>query len=185
MVLGTTVGGYRLIDVLGAGGMGEVFRAEDVRLGREVALKVLHDSLASDTDWFARFEREARVLASLNHPNIATLHGFRDLDDRCVIEMELVPGDTLAKRIATGAVPINELLPIVKQIAQALEAAHDRGVIHRDLKPANIKITLTGASRFSTSASPRCSPRVRSWTSRTRRRRPGRGGSCCSAPRVT
>ncbi len=144
MVLGTTVGGYRLIDVLGAGGMGEVFRAEDVRLGREVALKVLHDSLASDTDWFARFEREARVLASLNHPNIATLLGFRDLDDRCVIEMELVPGDTLAKRIATGAVPLNELLPIVKQIAQALEAAHDRGVIHRDLKPANIKITPDG-----------------------------------------
>ena len=144
MVLGTTVGGYRLLDVLGAGGMGEVFRAEDVRLGREVALKVLHDALASDTDWFARFEREARVLASLNHPNIATLHGFRDLDDRCVIEMELVPGETLAKRIATGPVPLDELLPIVKQIAQALEAAHDRGVIHRDLKPANIKITPEG-----------------------------------------
>jgi Tol biopolymer transport system component len=144
MVPGTTVGGYRLLDVLGAGGMGEVFRAEDVRLGREVALKVLHDSLASDTDWFARFEREARVLASLNHPNIATLLGLRDLDDRCVIEMELVPGETLAKRIATGPVPLAELLPIVKQIAQALEAAHDRGVIHRDLKPANIKITPEG-----------------------------------------
>jgi serine/threonine-protein kinase len=144
MVPGTTVGGYRLLDVLGAGGMGEVFRAEDVRLGREVALKVLHDALASDTDWFARFEREARVLASLNHPNIATLLGFRDLDDRCVIEMELVPGDTLAKRIAAGPVPLNELLPIVKQIALALEAAHDRGVIHRDLKPANIKITPEG-----------------------------------------
>jgi serine/threonine-protein kinase len=124
--------------------MGEVFRAEDLRLGREVALKVLHDALASDTDWFARFEREARVLASLNHPNIATLLGFRDLDDRCVIEMELVPGDTLAKRIAVGPVPLDELLPIIRQIAQALEAAHDRGVIHRDLKPANIKITPEG-----------------------------------------
>jgi Tol biopolymer transport system component len=141
---GTTVGSYRLLDRLGVGGMGEVFRAHDTRLGRDVALKVLPDAFASDSDWFIRFEHEARVLASLNHPNIAMLFGFKEIDDRSVIEMELVPGETLARRLATGSMPIEEALPVVKQIAQALEAAHERGVIHRDLKPANIKITPDG-----------------------------------------
>jgi len=143
-VPGTTVGSYRLISLLGVGGMGEVFRAEDTQLGREVALKVLRDALVSDLDWHARFEREARVLASLNHPNIATLLGFKQVDHRSVIEMELVPGETLAMRLLTGALPLDQALPIVKQVADALEAAHERGVIHRDLKPANIKITPDG-----------------------------------------
>jgi Tol biopolymer transport system component len=143
-VAGTTVGSYRLIALLGVGGMGEVFRAEDTQLGREVALKVLRDALVSDLEWHGRFEREARVLASLNHPNIATLLGFKQVDRRSVIEMELVPGETLAMRLITGALPLDEALRIVKQVADALEAAHERGVIHRDLKPANIKITPDG-----------------------------------------
>ena len=143
-VPGTTVGSYRLLALLGSGGMGEVFRAEDTQLGRQVALKVLHDALVSDLDWRTRFEREARVLASLNHPNIAMLLGFRELEQRSVIEMELVPGETLGMRLITGALPLDQALPIVHQIALALEAAHERGVIHRDLKPANIKITPEG-----------------------------------------
>ena len=124
--------------------MGEVFRAQDTRLRREVALKVLPDAFAADSDWLARFEHEARVLASLSHPNIAMLFGFKEIDRRSVIEMELVPGETLAHRLATGAMSVEEALPVIKQIAQALEAAHERGVIHRDLKPANIKITPDG-----------------------------------------
>jgi eukaryotic-like serine/threonine-protein kinase len=143
-VPGTTIGSYRLLALLGAGGMGEVYRAKDTTLGREVALKVLREALVSDRDWHTRFEREARVLASLNHPNIAMLLGFRQLDQRSVIEMELVPGETLALRLAMGPLPIAQALPIMQQIAQALEAAHERGVIHRDLKPANIKITPEG-----------------------------------------
>jgi serine/threonine-protein kinase len=143
-VPGTTVGSYRLLALLGVGGMGEVYRAEDTTLGREVALKVLRDALVSDRDWHTRFEREARVLASLNHPNIATLLGFRQIDERSVIEMELVPGETLAMRVMLNPLTIDQALPIMQQIAQALEAAHERGVIHRDLKPANIKITPDG-----------------------------------------
>src|SRR5882672_9524117 len=141
---GTTVGSYRLIDLLGKGGMGEVFRAQDTRLKREVALKVLPDAFATDADWFLRFEHEARVLASLNHPNIAMLFGFKEIDRHPVIEMELVPGETIARRLLAGCLPLDEALPIMKQIAYALEAAHERGVIHRDLKPANIKITPDG-----------------------------------------
>ncbi len=143
-VPGTTVGSYRLLDSLGKGGMGEVFRALDLQLGREVALKVLPDEFAADSEWFTRFEHEARVLASLNHPNIAMLFGFKQIDQRSVIEMELVPGETLAQRLATGSMRVEEALPVIKQIAQALEAAHERGVVHRDLKPANIKITPDG-----------------------------------------
>jgi len=143
-VPGTTVGSYRLLALLGVGGMGEVYRAEDTTLGREVALKVLRDALVSDRDWHTRFEREARVLASLNHPNIAMLLGFRQIDERSVIEMELVPGETLAMRVALNPLPVEQALPVMQQIAQALEAAHERGVIHRDLKPANIKITPEG-----------------------------------------
>jgi serine/threonine-protein kinase len=136
-----------LIDLLGKGGMGEVYRAEDTRLGREVALKVLPEAVATNLDWFARFEREARVLASLNHPNIAMLFGFKEIEQRGVIEMELVPGQTLAKRLAEGAMPLGEALSVLKQVAQALEAAHDRGVVHRDLKPGNIKITPDGRAK--------------------------------------
>jgi eukaryotic-like serine/threonine-protein kinase len=124
--------------------MGEVYRAEDVRLGREVAVKVLHELTSDNPEYKSRFEREARVLASLNHPNIATLHGLEEVGDATLLEMELVPGETLAERIARGPMSADDSLPIFKQIAQALEAAHERGIIHRDLKPSNVKVTPEG-----------------------------------------
>jgi serine/threonine-protein kinase len=124
--------------------MGEVYRAEHVRLGREVALKVLHELTSGNPEYRSRFEREARVLASLNHPNIATLHGLEEVGDSTLLEMELVPGETLAERLSRGPMPPSETLPIFKQIAQALEAAHERGIIHRDLKPSNVKVTPEG-----------------------------------------
>jgi serine/threonine-protein kinase len=120
--------------------MGEVWRATDTKLGREVAIKILPETLAADPDRMARFEREAKVLASLNHPNIAAIYG---VEERALV-MELVPGPTLAERIAAGAIPLEEALGIARQIAEALEYAHEKGIIHRDLKPANIKITPEG-----------------------------------------
>src|ERR1043166_8025598 len=137
---GARLGPYEVVSAIGAGGMGEVYRARDTRLGRDVAIKVLPDSFASDPDRLARFEREAQLLASLNHPNIATIHG---LEERALV-MELVEGPTLADRIAEGPIPVDEALPIARQIAEALEAAHEHGVIHRDLKPANIKLRADG-----------------------------------------
>src|SRR5262245_20604764 len=125
--------------------MGEVYRATDTRLKREVAIKVLPDSLAADADRLARFQREAEVLASLNHANIAILHGLEDAGGSTALIMELVEGPTLADRIVHSAIPIDEALPIAKQIAEALEAAHEAGIIHRDLKPANIKVRPDGA----------------------------------------
>jgi serine/threonine-protein kinase len=124
--------------------MGEVYRAEHIRLGREVAVKVLHEMTAENPEYKSRFEREARVLASLNHPNIATLHGLEEVGDSTLLEMELVPGETLAERIDRGPMAPPDTLPVFKQIAQALEAAHERGIIHRDLKPSNVKITPEG-----------------------------------------
>ena len=124
--------------------MGEVFRARDTKLNRDVALKVLPDSFASDPDRLARFTREAQMLAALNHPNIAHIHGFEDGGSVRAIVMELVEGDDLSQRIALGAIPLDEALPIAKQIADALETAHDQGIIHRDLKPANIKLRSDG-----------------------------------------
>ena len=122
--------------------MGEVYRCEHVRLGREVAVKVLHEFTSDNPEYKSRFEREARLLASLNHPNIATLHGLEEAGDATLLlEMELVPGETLAERIVRGPLSPDEALPIFKQVAQALQAAHDRGIIHRDLKPSNIKVT--------------------------------------------
>jgi serine/threonine-protein kinase len=121
--------------------MGEVWRATDTKLNREVAIKILPDAFAEDADRMARFSREAQVLASLNHPHIAALYG---LEERALV-MELVPGPTLAERIAQGPIPLEEALPIARQIADALDYAHERGVVHRDLKPANIKITPEGA----------------------------------------
>ena len=121
-----------------------MYRAEHVRLGREVAVKVLHELTSDNPEYKSRFEREARVLASLNHPNIATLHGLEEVGDSTLLEMELVPGETLAERIERGPMPPSETLPIFKQIAQALEAAHERGIIHRDLKPSNVKVTPEG-----------------------------------------
>ena len=128
--------------------MGEVYLAEDTKLGRQVAIKMLPDELAHDADLFTRFEREARVLASLNHPGIATLHGLEQSEDVRFIVMELVRGDTLEERIRKGALEIEEVLPLFLQIAEALEAAHGKGVIHRDLKPPNIKITPDGRTKI-------------------------------------
>jgi serine/threonine protein kinase len=124
--------------------MGEVYRARDTKLNRDVALKVLPDSFATDGDRLARFTREAQTLASLNHPNIAIIHGLEQAGDVHALVMELVEGDDLSQRIARGAIPIDEALPIAKQIANALEAAHEQGIIHRDLKPANIKVRADG-----------------------------------------
>ena len=137
---GTRLGVYEVTAQLGVGGMGEVYRATDTKLKRQVAIKILPSSLAADSDRLARFQREAEVLASLNHPNIAAIYGLEDVDGVKALVMELVEGEDLAQRIARGAVPLAEALPIAKQIAEALEAAHEQGIIHRDLKPANIKL---------------------------------------------
>src|SRR5215210_3074063 len=124
--------------------MGEVYRATDTTLGRQVAIKILPDAFASDPERLARFEREAKTLASLNHPHIAAIYGFEKSSGLHALVMELVEGDDLSQRIARGAIPIAEALPMAKQIAEALEAAHDQGIIHRDLKPANIKVRADG-----------------------------------------
>jgi Tol biopolymer transport system component len=137
---GTHVGPYEVIAQIGEGGMGEVYRATDTNLGRQVALKVLRDAFAQDPERLARFEREAKTLAALNHPNIAIIHGFEKTSAVSALVMELVEGPTLADRIARAPIPIDEALPIARQIAEALEAAHEQGIIHRDLKPANIKL---------------------------------------------
>jgi eukaryotic-like serine/threonine-protein kinase len=145
--VGTRVGPYEVTASVGAGGMGEVYRARDTRLKREVALKILPASVATDPDRLARFQREAEVLASLNHPNIAAIHGLEESDGVRALVMELVEGETLADRIARGAIPVDEALPIAKQIVEALEAAHEQGIAHRDLKPANIKVRPDGSAR--------------------------------------
>ena len=143
-MIGQTLGHYRIVEQIGAGGMSVVYRARDTKLDRDVALKVLPDLFADDPERLARFQREARVLASLNHPNIASIYGLEESGDTRALVLELVEGPTLAERIAQGAIPIDEALPIAKQIADALEAAHEAGVIHRDLKPANIKVRDDG-----------------------------------------
>jgi serine/threonine protein kinase/Tol biopolymer transport system component len=141
---GRQFGAYRLRERIGAGGMGEVYRARDTRLGRDVAVKVLPPAFADDPDRIARFEREARVLASLDHPHIGTIHGIEESQGVRALVLALVEGDTLADRITRGPLPISEALEYAKQIADALEAAHEKGIVHRDLKPANIKITPAG-----------------------------------------
>ena len=141
---GTRLGPYEITAQIGEGGMGEVYRATDTTLNRQVAVKVLPESLASDAERIARFEREAKTLASLNHTNIAQIYGFEKSSGVHALVMELVEGPTLADRIAQGAIPVDEALPIAKQIAEALEAAHEQGIIHRDLKPANVKLRPDG-----------------------------------------
>src|SRR5438309_11558090 len=147
---GTHLGPYEILSALGAGGMGEVYRARDTKLGRDVALKVIPDTFALDPDRRARFQREAQVLASLNAPHIAAMYGFEDSGDTHALVLELVDGPTLADLIAARTLsgprglPIDEALPIARQICEALEAAHEQGIIHRDLKPANIKVTPDG-----------------------------------------
>ena len=142
---GARLGPYQILSSLGAGGMGEVYRARDTKLKRHVAIKILPSSLAADSDRLARFQREAEVLASLNHPNIAAIYGLEDADGVKALVMELVEGEDLSQRIARGPIPIDEALPIAKQIADALEAAHEQGIVHRDLKPSNIKVRPDGA----------------------------------------
>jgi serine/threonine protein kinase len=142
--LGSRLGNYEILEPLGAGGMGEVYRARDTKLGREVAIKVLSAEFSQDKERLERFEREAKLLAALNHPNIATLYGFEEHDGQKFLVMELVEGITLAERIAEGPVPLEEAIPLALQIADGLEAAHEKGIVHRDLKPANIKITADG-----------------------------------------
>jgi serine/threonine protein kinase len=140
----TSVGQYEIVAALGAGGMGEVYRAKDAKLGREVALKILPASFTNDPDRVARFRREAQVLASLNHPHIAQIYGLEEANGTQFLVLELVDGESLDRRIARGPVPVDEGLAIAKQIAEALEAAHEKGIIHRDLKPANIALTKDG-----------------------------------------
>ena len=142
--LGRRIGSYQILSLVGAGGMGEVYEAHDTQLGRNVAIKVLPPEFVHDSDRLSRFQREARMLASLSHPNIATIHGLEQSDGIHYLVMELVPGKTLAERLASGALGIDEAPKIAGQIAEALEAAHAKGVIHRDLKPANVKVTPEG-----------------------------------------
>ena len=181
LIAGTQFGNYEVLGRIGSGGMGEVYRARDTKLNRYVALKVLPEAFAQDAERMARFQREAHVLASLNHPNIASIYGLEESGGVRALVMELVEGPTLAdhiSRVTAGAVvsgegasptgkgtprgaptiapiPLDESLTIAKQIAEGLEYAHEKAVIHRDLKPANIKVRRTAQSRFSTSVSPR------------------------------
>jgi serine/threonine-protein kinase len=141
---GTRIGPYEITSPLGEGGMGVVYRAHDTKLGRDVAIKALPDAFANDSDRLQRFQREAQVLASLNHPNIAQIYGLEESDKTRCIVMELVEGETLAERIRRGPIPVNEALNITKSICAAVEAAHEKGVVHRDLKPANVKMTPDG-----------------------------------------
>jgi serine/threonine protein kinase len=143
--IGTKLGPYEILAAIGAGGMGEVYRARDAKLGRDVALKVLPEVFTRDAERMARFQREAKVLASLNHPNIASIYGLEDSGATHALVMELVEGPTLADRIKQGPIPIDEVVKIAKQICEGIEYAHERGIVHRDLKPANVKVTLDDA----------------------------------------
>src|SRR5882724_10459772 len=141
---GTRLGPYEIRALLGVGGMGEVYRARDSKLGRDVAIKILPQIFTSDPERLARFEREARMLAALNHPHIGAIYGLEDTESVHALVLELVEGETLAERLRRGPVPVTDALAIARQIAEALESAHERGIIHRDLKPPNVKITLDG-----------------------------------------
>src|SRR6204780_1212296 len=144
LAAGTKLGSYEVVAQIGAGGMGEVYRAHDTKLARDVAIKVLPANFVNDPERLSRFQREARMLAALNHPNIATIYGLEQSGEVACLVMELVPGETLAERVKAGALPIEEALKIAVQIAEALEAAHEKGIVHRDLKPANVKVTSEG-----------------------------------------
>ena len=144
---GMRLGSYEVLSELGAGGMGEVYRARDTTLGRDVAIKILPSAFTADPERLARFTREARVLATLNHPHIGAIYGFEEHGGLRALVLELVEGWTLADRIAQGALPLDTALPIAQQIAEALEAAHEKGIIHRDLKPANVKVRPDGTAK--------------------------------------
>src|SRR5262250_3310146 len=142
--VGTRLGSLEITALLGKGGMGEVYRARDTKLRRDVAVKILPDEFSRDADRVARFQREAQVLASLNHPNIAAIYDFQEASGSWFLILELIEGETLADRIAHGPIPVEESLGIAKHTCAALEAAHEKGIIHRDLKPANVRITPDG-----------------------------------------
>src|SRR5512142_2727587 len=142
---GTRFGPYEILGPLGAGGMGEVYRARDTRLNRDVAIKALPPLFSVLPDRAARFEREAQILASLNHPNIGGIYGVEEAAGERYLVLELVPGESLDRRLAAGPLPVHEALAIARQIADALEAAHEKGIVHRDLKPGNIKIKPDGS----------------------------------------
>src|SRR5262245_5978169 len=141
---GTRLGPYEIVAPIGSGGMGEVYRATDTNLGRDVAIKVLPEAFAQDPERVARFEREAKTLAALNHPNIAQIYGLEKSQGTYALVMVFVDGEDLSQRIGRGPIPFDEALPIARQIAEALEAAHEQGIIHRDLKPANVKVRPDG-----------------------------------------
>src|SRR5512147_3308263 len=143
-MIGKTLGNFEITSQLGRGGMGEVYQAKDKKLGRNVAIKVLPEEFARDADRVAGFQREAKLLASLNHPNIDAIHGLEESGGTNFLVLELVEGETLSDQIKRGPIPVEESLKLALQIAEALEAAHEKGVIHRDLKPANIKVTPEG-----------------------------------------
>src|SRR5215471_7074210 len=142
--IGQQLGSYEITALLGKGGMGEVYRARDAKLKRDVAIKILPEELSRDADRVGRFQREAEVLASLNHPNIAAIYDLEGEGDSRFLVLELVEGDTLAECIQRGPIPVEEALQIAHGICEALEAAHEKGIVHRDLKPANVKITPDG-----------------------------------------
>src|SRR5215831_10833881 len=144
ITIGQQLGSYEITALLGKGGMGEVYRARDTKLKRDVAIKILPEEFSRDPARVSRFQREAEVLASLNHPNIAAIYDFQEAEMARFLVLELVEGETLAERIRRGAIPVEEALDIAKYICEALEAAHEKGVVHRDLKPANVKITPDG-----------------------------------------
>src|SRR5215471_17718820 len=144
LTIGTQLGSHEITALLGKGGMGEVYRARDLKLKREVAIKILPEEFSKDTDRTSRFQREAELLASLNHPNIAAIYDVEEANGSRFLVLELVEGDTLADRLRRGPVPVDEALHIAKSICEALEAAHEKGVIHRDLKSGNVKVTPDG-----------------------------------------
>ncbi len=143
-MIGQTIGHYEILELIGRGGMGEVFRARDVKLGRDVAMKILPTEFSDDRERLARFEREARLLASLQHQNIAAIYGLEEVDGRPILVMELAEGEDLSDRLAHGRLPDDEIEQITRQLAKGLEYAHDVGIVHRDLKPANIKVSRNG-----------------------------------------
>src|SRR5262249_51438628 len=144
LTTGKQLGSYEILSAIGKGGMGEVYRARDTRLDRDVAVKTLPEEFAADPDRLSRFEREAKLLASLNHPNIAAIYGLEKHNGGHFLILELVEGETLADQFKRGAIPVEDALRLASQIAEALEAAHEKGIVHRDLKPANIKVTPDG-----------------------------------------
>jgi len=145
---GTRIGPYEIVGAIGAGGMDEVYRARDTKLNRDAAIKVLPAAFAQDEGGVARLRREAHLLASLNHPHIASIYGLEETNGALALALEFVEGDDLARRLGRGAIPVDEAIGYAKQLVEGLEAAHEKGIVHRDLKPANIKVTKDGVVKI-------------------------------------